>query len=372
MADTGMNKRPKKIWIDLDNSPHVPFFLPIIKDLQRRGYAVLLTARDAYQVCDLADHFGLSYVRIGRHHGKNKILKAAGTILRGLQLLRFALSHRPDLAVSHGSRSQLLTSTIKRVPSILILDYEFVARLPFIKATWLMAPELIPASAIQRDESDVMRYPGIKEDVYSAGFRPEPDFRNQFGLTEENLVVTLRPPASEAHYHNPASEPLLQAVIEKLAADPAVKIILVPRNNRQSNTIRSSWPNLLQNGKMIIPTRAVDGLNLIWHSDLVVSGGGTMNREAAALGVPVYSIFRGQIGAVDTHLAREGRLVLLETVEDIHVKLNVKRRKRSLEGVPAAQPALQAVVENILAALDDGKPKPVRSSTQKLVIGSAQ
>jgi predicted glycosyltransferase len=253
-----------------------------------------------------------------------------------------------------------------------MLDYEFVARLPFIKATWLMAPELIPACAVRRGESDMMRYPGIKEDVYTAGFKPDPGFRSQFGLTEHDLVVTLRPPASEAHYHNPESELLLQAVIKKLAADPAVTVIVVPRNGRQANAIRSGWPDLLQSGKMMIPVKAVDGLNLIWHSDLVISGGGTMNREAAALGVPVYSIFRGPIGAIDTHLAQEERLVLLETVEDVHRKLKVQWRKRSLDGVPAAQPALQAVVENILAALDCGTPNPVRSGSRKLVVGSAQ
>ena len=372
MAIEATNKPRRKVWIDLDNSPHVPFFLPIIGELQKRGCSVMLTARDAYQVCDLADHFGLSYVRLGKHHGKNLLMKSTGTILRSLQLLRVALTQQPDLALSHGSRAQLLTSAMIGIPSITMLDYEFVARVPFVKATWLMAPTLIPASAIRRNETDVMRYPGIKEDVYTAGFKPDPGFRSQFGLSEEDLIVTLRPPASEAHYHNPASEILLHAVIEVLMAHSAVRVLVVPRNSRQASGIRSSWPDLLQNGKMIIPAKAVDGLNLIWHSDLVISGGGTMNREAAALGVPVYSIFRGQIGAVDAHLSREGRLVLLETVEDVRTKLTIERRKRSSDDIPAAQPALQAVVENILAALNSGKANPVASTAKKLVVGATQ
>jgi len=47
-----------KIWIDLDNTPHVPFFKPIIRELEKRGHEVVLTARDAFQVCELADRMG--------------------------------------------------------------------------------------------------------------------------------------------------------------------------------------------------------------------------------------------------------------------------------------------------------------------------
>jgi predicted glycosyltransferase len=94
-----------KIWIDLDNTPHVPFFAPIITELEGRGHRVVLTARDAFQVCELADEIGLSYVRIGHHWGKNPIKKIVGLIWRSLELLPFCLSQRPDIALSHNSRS---------------------------------------------------------------------------------------------------------------------------------------------------------------------------------------------------------------------------------------------------------------------------
>jgi predicted glycosyltransferase len=359
------DRRGRKIWIDLDNSPHVPFFSPIVEELRNEGCLVVLTARDAYQVCDLADLYGLSYLRIGRHHGKNKFLKAAGTIQRSLMLLDFARKEKPDLALSHGSRAQLLTSTMLGIPSILMLDYEFCARVPFVKPTWLMAPEVIPACAMRRDEREIMRYPGLKEDVYVGRFRPDPLFRTQLGLKEQDVMVTLRPPATEAHYHNPASETLLKAVVELLAESPAAKIIVVPRNGRQGESIRGTWPALFQNGKFTIPSTAVDGLNMIWQSDLVISGGGTMNREAAALGVPVYSIFRGQIGAIDNDLAHSGRLVLLETVDDVRRKLIVKRCERSADHMPAAPSALNTVVANILSALNSRAPSPVRPRGNK-------
>src|SRR5659263_268820 len=116
----------KKIWIDLDNSPHVPFFKPIMKELSKKGFQVVLTARDCSQTCALADRNEFRYERIGRHFGKNKILKVLGLLVRALQLMPFALKEKPDLALSHGSRSQLILSWLLGIPSVLIFDYEFV------------------------------------------------------------------------------------------------------------------------------------------------------------------------------------------------------------------------------------------------------
>src|SRR5262245_17070406 len=125
-----------RVWIDLDNTPHIPFFAPIIRELENRRCRVVITARDAYQVCDLANLYNFSYERIGQHNGRNKFMKAAGTVRRSIQLVPFALRERPELVVSHGSRAQLLTSAMLRIPSILILDYEFIARIPFVEPTW--------------------------------------------------------------------------------------------------------------------------------------------------------------------------------------------------------------------------------------------
>jgi len=336
------------IWIDLDNSPHVPFFAPIIKELERRGHCVTLTARDAFQVCELADLFGLTYKRVGRHYGKHRVLKAYGLGVRALQLLPTTLSAKPDLALSHGSRSQLLVAAIRRIPSVLILDYEFARVLLFTRPTWVMAPEAIPSSAIHYDRRRVLRYPGIKEDAYVPSFKPNPSIKTQLGLNGGSVVVTVRPPANEAHYHNPESDKLFDAAIEFLGRTPNTKIVLLPRNGRQETSVRRAWPNLFSTGQIIIPEHAVDGLNLMWHSDLVISGGGTMNREAAALGVPVYSIFRGRIGAVDRYLAESGRLVLLQSSEDVRTKLILDRRPQPVKPQRANSDTLTAIVDGIV------------------------
>lgn len=343
--------RQRKVWIDLDNSPHVPFFAPIIDELQQRGYAVFITARDCFQVCELAEAFKLNYKLIGRHHGKSKLLKVAGLCLRALQLAPSILREKPDLAISHGSRAQLILSSLVRLPSIVIFDYEFVKGLGLVHPSWVMVPEVIPDSAI-KEKGQLLKYPGIKEDVYVAGFKPDPGLRTQLGLDENELVVTLRPPASEAHYHNVRSDELFNAVVDFLGQVSDLKMVILPRNDKQEVTIRNSWPRLFAAGKIVIPEHVVDGLNLIWHSDFVVSGGGTMNREAAALHVPVYSVFRGKIGAVDHYLADAGRLVLLETIDEIRSKIDLRKRDRQSTRNGDGGIVLKYIVDQVVKVLE--------------------
>ncbi len=151
----------------MDNSPHVPFFAPIIEELEKRGYAVLLTARDCSQVFGLVDFYNLTCKRIGRHYGKNKVFKLVGVCFRALQILPTVMREKPDLALSHGSRAQLLLSTMLGIPSLSILDYEFSWGLNPLRPGWVMVPDVIPESAFKWSRSRVLRYPGIKEDVYA-------------------------------------------------------------------------------------------------------------------------------------------------------------------------------------------------------------
>lgn len=316
------------VWIDLDNTPHVPFFKPIIEELQKRGHEIFITARDCFQVCGLADLMEVPYQRVGKHYGKNKVMKVAGTVLRSFELYPLVARTQPCLALSHGSRSQIILSKLLGIQSVLIMDYEHAQSLVAIHPSWTLMPEVIVAHSEKISYPNVISYPGIKEDVYAPDFNPDPSLLSELGVTERELLVTIRPPATEAHYHNPASEALFAAAINLLSSSENVRMLLLPRNERQAAFIRTQWPALCESGKLIIPDHVVGGLNLIWYSDLVISGGGTMNREAAALGVPVYSIFRGKIGLVDRHLSQEGRLTLLETVQDVETKIILAKRPK--------------------------------------------
>lgn len=340
----------KKIWIDLDNTPHVPFFKPIIEELIKRGYSVLVTARDCFQVCGLADLFGLGYKRIGRHYGKNFIMKGCGLLWRSLQLAPTVIREMPDLAVSHGSRSQVILSQMLGLPSVVILDYEFARVLT--KPTWAIAPEVIPEIDMHSVKKGFLKYPGIKEDVYAPSFNPAPSIRDDLKLDRNKIVVTARPPATEAHYHNPESERLFQAIMNRLAQMDNVQVVMLPRNHRQEMEIRAEWPDLCARGLIVIPDHVVDGLNLIWHSDLVISGGGTMNREAAALHVPVYSFFRGKIGAVDKYLVKNDRLTLLESVNDVLTKMKVVKRDIQSSNNCTNCETIHSIVESIVKIVE--------------------
>jgi len=349
---TTRKERARRVWIDFDNSPHVPFFIPIIDELRQQGIDVTLTARDAYQVRELLEFHKIHCRVIGCHTGKNKTLKVLVNCARALQLAPTAVRVRPDLGLSHGSRAQVLICKALNIPTTVIHDYEFTTKTGFLEPDWTVMPDVIPDGAMSKNADRVTRYPGLKEDVYVPRFRPDAGIFRELKISGDRLVAMLRPPADEAHYHNPESDTLFAEVLRFLGSQPNVLAVTLPRNERQEKRLRSQWADLIASDKMIIPDRALDGLNLVWFSDLVVSGGGTMNREAAALGVPVYSVFRGKIGAVDQYLVREGRLTLIEKLEDVQKKIRLVRWNRPAAPDSRSRPALAAIVQHVVSKVN--------------------
>jgi hypothetical protein len=344
---SGVGTRKPKIWVDLDNTPHVVFFEPILEELRSRGYPLLVTARDAFQVRELADRKKLEYRLVGKHYGKNRFLKIAGLLIRALQLTPFALREKPVLSISHGARSQLIVSNALGIPSLLLADYEYAKYPPLMRPTWEMVPSVIPNEFLCRDPKHILHYPGIKEDAYVWKFQPDNKILQELGLNRSDVIVTVRPPASEAHYHNPASDRLFTNFMDYACGVPQTRIILLPRNHRQGEFIRSNWPQWFKDNKTVVPGAVVDGLNLIWHSDLLVSGGGTMNREATALGVPVYSIFLGTIGAVDRHLQQTGRLILIKSESDFASKIRLEKRSPQSQTIGQPTETFGHIVQTI-------------------------
>ncbi|MCI4445284.1 MAG: DUF354 domain-containing protein [Candidatus Aminicenantes bacterium] len=334
----------KTIWIDLDNTPHVPFFIPIKNELKKRGHRVILTARDAYQVKELAQKNNLFFKTIGRHYGKSKIKKLLGWFFRSMQLLPFVLRNKPDIAVSHGSRSQIFISNLCRIPTILIADYEFSRPAPFSHPKWFIVPEVLKVANLHSKR--ILTYSGLKEDVYVPFLNPDPGILKELGVPEEDIVITVRPPAIEAHYHNPESEKLFYKFVDWVQVNSKARVILLPRNKKQEKEIRHRRPRWFIDNRIIIPEEVVNGLDLLYFSDVVVSGGGTMNREAASLGIPVYSIFRGPIGLIDKQLEKEGRLVLIKSPEDFP-KIKIEKRKKMMMAELKDRPALNQIVSHI-------------------------
>ena len=269
-----------------------------------------------------------------------------GLLIRSGQLAPAVLKEKVQLALSHGSRSQIFLSSMLRIPSILLADYEFTQIVA--RPTYMIIPELMPDRAIKHFNGKILRYPGIKEDVYVPGFKPDTTLRDRLKIGANELLIAIRPPATEAHYHNPESEKLFHATVNFLGQCHNTRMVILPRNEKkQTSIIKNTWPQLCDTGRIIIPDHVLDGLNLIFNSDLVISGGGTMNREAAALGVPVYSIFRGKIGAVDRYLSQNGRLTLIEKIEDIEQKIILTKRNPSVETEDTNGKVLNCIVDQI-------------------------
>ena len=343
--------RSKKIWIDLENSPHVLFFNPIIKELKNRGYQVVVTARDYAQVYELAELFGIKHKKIGRHFGRNKILKVVGLIHRVLKLIDFMMIEKPDIAFSHVSRSQFLAAKLFRIPSVMATDYEHVKHLPFIKPDLLLMPQVLYEKNKNGNKAKTSGYIGIKENVYVQNFVPDSSILNKLGINNGEIIATLRPPATQAHYHNPESERLFVAIIDFLSLNQHIKMVIVPRTKDQAEFIKKKWEKHINVNKIIIPNQALNGLDLVWFSDLVISGGGTMIREAAAVNVPAYSFFKGKIGAVDHYLAKAGLLTLIENERDVYSKISLKHRYRPEHHSAVGNITLHNIVDQVLGVL---------------------
>jgi uncharacterized protein len=358
-----------KVWIDLENTPHIPFFQPIIRELQKQGHQVVLTARDCYQTCEMAGFHALEYQKIGRHHGRHLIAKVWGLLARGALLVRFARHQKPCLALNLGSRSQNLAAKLLGIPVVEIMDYEHTAEAAILKSHWYLTPTAVfDAVHGGKPTPRIRTYAGIKEDVYVPDFKPDESILDQLGLRGAEILVTARPPATEAHYHNPEAEKLFARFMRRALGCPGVKMVLLPRNSRQEAELREQNPQWFTNPNLVVPDRVIDGLNLMWHSDLVVSGGGTMNREAAALGVPVYSVFRGPTGAVDRQLSEQHRLILIETAADVDHKIHLTPRTKSRLPditVPGALTDILSHLGEIIASLVRS-PKEVASTSVPL------
>ena len=308
-----------RIWIDLANSPHVPFFRSLTNEFIRRDHEVVVTARDFAETVKLAEAAGFAAEIIGGHGGGKLSGKAGNLVQRALGLARWARGRNLDLAVSHNSYSQILAARALSLRTVTLMDYEHqpANHLAFRMATRIIVPNAFPEAALARfgaSPAKVKRYAGLKEDVYLADFQSDPEFQKllgKLGIDESNVLVTVRPPASGALYHRFENE-LFDELLERLLAMPNVRVVLLPRNDLQRDTY-----NARADASLIVPAVPLDGGNLIAHSDLVVSAGGTMNREAAALGIPAASIYLGEWAAIDEQLVKDGRLYRIATREAI-------------------------------------------------------
>jgi uncharacterized protein len=339
-----------RVWIDLTNSPHVLVMRPVIEALERDGHEVRVTARDFAQTLGLLRRFQIPHTAIGRHRGERLTAKAGGLARRSAALTRWALAdaglearsprtqpagarlpgarptrarphRRFDIALGHGSNDVSLAAALLRIPSSTMFDYEWATVQHQINCRFARAvvvPDAIPPERLDRygARGKVRAYEGLKEEYYLADFQPDPTILAQLALDPERPIVVVRTPPQVSLYHRFEND-LFARVLERLRAAAGgaqgVQSVLLPRTDAQRAQLRGV-------DGFVVPEHAIDAQSLIAYADLVISAGGTMNREAVALGVPVYTTFEGRLGAVDERLIAEGRLRKLR--DPLQIDLN--------------------------------------------------
>ena len=325
---------------------HVLVYRPLIELLREQGAEIELTARDYAQTLQLLELHGMEAEVIGHHGGRSRLGKARSLVSRLRNLRHWAKGRRFDIALAHGSHELTISARRLGIPSSTTFDYEWATlqhQLGCRAATRVVVPEAIPPERLERygvHPPKLRRYPGLKEEYYLSDFQPDRSATSALGIDEARVLVIVRTPPDVSLYHR-ASNPLFPRVLDHLGRHPDVQAVVVPRTEEQRDYVQS-----LELPSLIVPDRAVDAQSLIALSDIVVSAGGTMNREAAALGVPVYTTFGGRLGGVDEWLMREKRLIPLTDPRVLEL------RKREPDESKRVRRDPRLMLELLLSALE--------------------
>jgi len=290
-----------RVWIDLTNSPHVLVMRPVIDVLRADGHEVHVTARDFAQTLALCERFGIDCTAIGHHRGGKLAAKGLGLVQRSGALARWARRHgRFDLALGHGSNDVTVAAALLRIPCSTTFDYEWATVQHTVNC------RLAPYGITERKWRP---YEGLKEEYYLADFEPDPAVLEELGLDPAQPLAVVRTPPAVSLYHR-FDAPVFTQVLHRLKGG---QVVVLPRTSEQRDEIGRL-------GRFVVPEHAVDAQSLVAFADLVISAGGTMNREAVALGTPVYTTFEGRLGAVDEQLLRDGRLRRLADPGEVSVE----------------------------------------------------
>jgi predicted glycosyltransferase len=334
-----------RVWVDISAPAHVLVLRPIITRLRDAGHQVEVTSREYAQTQELLELHGIDHTPIGRHGGASRTRKLIRLLQRTPMMRRFGRRRGFELALAHGSYDLAMAARSLGIPEANMHDYEFAVtqhRIACRLATRVIFPDSVPAERLRRfgvGPGKLFQYPGLKEEYYLADFEPDPGVLERLGVDTQRVVVVVRPPPDVSLYHR-RSNPLFPQVLERLGADPGVHAVILPRTDDQRSHLQG-----LDLPSLIVAERAIEAQSLVALADLVVSAGGTMNREAAALGTPVYTTFKGRLGGVDEALLRSGRLRALTSPELLEL------RKRSAGDGQATLRDPSLLVELILGTV---------------------
>jgi len=314
-----------KIWIDIDNAPHVNFMEPIIKGFHRKGIETVVTARDYGQTVPLLRIKGIEFKGID---GDYSLPRVAYTFQRAYRLFKLLKNLDIDVGFSHGSRSMAIAGRMLRKKTVVTFDYEYVEHKIFnLFSSKLLLPDVLKGDSlgdIGYNLEKIEFYSGYKEEVYLADHIFDESFLQKLKGDRKNIIISARPPATKSHYYSKEINQLFWETVKFVSKNPSVTVHIVPRYNDTINEIEEISRKIGKN--IIVLRKPVNGLDLLWYSDLFIGAGGTMNREAALLHTPSYSLFYKK-GGIDKSLEEKGLLHFVHTEDDM-VKIRVEKKQQ--------------------------------------------
>jgi predicted glycosyltransferase len=315
------------IWVDIANPPQVLFMQPLIGEMQKRNHQITITTRHHSEAVDLADHYKLRHLVIGAHGGGTSIGKGMAIVTRTLKLVQYLSNKKIQLAISGSSYSQALAAKLLKIPFVTLTDYEGNPGLHIVcrVAQKILTPRFFSKQNLFRygaSENKIIHYNGLKENIYLNSFIPDPSFFKKAGIPSEKFIITMRPESNVSAYHE-FENPLFDETLKYIVNQKNTFVILLPRNMKQREKYQAlGLPNVM------IPSHVLNGPNLVYHSDLVIGAGGTMNREAVVLGSFVYSLFMGLLGSVDKYLIDSGKMNWIRSRSEIPT-IKIQKKQQS-------------------------------------------
>lgn len=291
------------IWVDIINPSHALFFNVVLKDLRDESFQV--TIRERAETVELTKMLGIHGRVIGSDH-RNGVKKSLGMVGRTLALWTSVEDF--DCALSFENGMSVLVSKMKGGRSILLCDndlkfFQKKSVLQYMETgvkdladTVIIPQACYGAFSAHMSGNGLYAYGGYKEDVYIADFTPDPRFKEK--LPFEDYVV-IRPEALASFYvlENRTIVPDLVRMFRQ----NGVNVVYLPRDKGDADYAAGL--------DAYIPDRALNGLDLCYHAEAVLTGSGTMAREAACMGKTSVSFFPGDgLLSVDRELIDDGKM----------------------------------------------------------------
>ncbi len=298
----------EKILFDLDNAPQIPAAIPIAEALAKMGHQVLFSVKNRSRAWELMQLHNRQFFKFKDSEHSHIAGKAISTISRALSLTHLIKKHKITRAVGLGSRSLPIAAWMTGIPSITIIDYEWVNTTIYNKfSTTILLPEVITIQNCEKaniNTQKVKHFPGIRQNIYINSKATEEETERkiktnhiikQLNIDPTKTNILLRPPATKAHYHNTNTQLAYEKAINQLLKQKNTDLYCIARAKEKEPRIKQI-------------TQVFNGIELISSFSAIVGAGGTMTREAAALGIPSYTCFKGPMGMVDQYLINQQRL----------------------------------------------------------------